>query len=538
MTSGPRVEEAKDDLWDAILLYSYQNMDHIIESIKRAFKKDEEAFAEFLTRSFGLDSFDAKGSSVDNVLGDKLITLHQMAFSYDQSMAQLNALILFAWGITDTIFPLHDRLKYLLRKTRLANELYKLICTLGLPKRAHGTFVDAAMVSQAFASLNFHLGPTAPSPRRVRFAIPPAKDSPSTATALPKPVSQRPATRTSTPITANTTVTTKSPATASRATASRATTSRATASRGTARSQPNPNNNTTTLPTPRENVAGKKSRTPPLSPQPRPQSPQEEAPLKQQSEPGQAPSTAAGESDTLATVRPYLAAEDKALSLAQFQPKSKQETVQLADTVLRRQLLPTWCDAWYSFGFVTTQSEEEERQLGGLYAAILREAKTPTAIFREMLQALETHTLVRLFDIKEYGHFRQLFPQLEHFLRTPTEKLSSVWRLKHYLRIDRYTEPAPVLKRDYGYQFCKQHQEVALLNDIYTHILAKSSPKELHGAAIHGRIAEFAQQKGVYVERKHRRLLQNDYGHPSIGFDNGDGLEKHRLPLFKRTPKL
>jgi hypothetical protein len=242
-------------------------------------------------------------------------------------------------------------------------------------------------------------------------------------------------------------------------------------------------------------------------------------------------------SDIASVIRPYLTSADQALSVAQLSPAAKQDTAQLLGAVLRGKLLPISFHAYYSFGFVTAQDTGQERQLAGLYSAILQEALTPTTIFRELVQALETNTLVRLFDIKEYAHFRQLFPRLESFLRTPPEKRSSVWRLIQYIRIETYTEPAAVLKRDYGLQFCITHQEVDLLKAIYTRILAKCSPKELHEACKHGRMVELAQQKGVHVEHGHRRFMQNDYGYPGVGFDNDEGLERHRAPLFKRTPK-
>jgi hypothetical protein len=186
---------------------------------------------------------------------------------------------------------------------------------------------------------------------------------------------------------------------------------------------------------------------------------------------------------------------------------------------------------------VTAQDTEQERSLAGLYSAILQEAPTPTTIFRELVQALETNTLTRLFDIREYAHFRQLFPRLEDFLRTPPERRSSVWRLIQYIRNETYTEPAAVLKRDYGFGIIRTHQEVDVLKNIYTRMLAKSSPKELHEACKHGRMVELAQQKGVHVEQGQRRFLKNDYGYPGVGFDNDEGLERHRAPLFKRSPR-
>jgi hypothetical protein len=68
---------------------------------------------------------------------------------------------------------------------------------------------------------------------------------------------------------------------------------------------------------------------------------------------------------------------------------------------LRDNLLPIASNALNAFGFITTRDAEEERQLGGLYAALPKESQNPQSIFQEVLKAIETNTLADLFDIKE-----------------------------------------------------------------------------------------------------------------------------------------
>lgn len=196
-------------------------------------------------------------------------------------------------------------------------------------------------------------------------------------------------------------------------------------------------------------------------------------------------------------VRPYLAAADRGSSPASPRPASNQDTAQLIGAVLRGKILLIEYSAWYTFGFVAAQDENQERILAGMYAAILQDAQSPTAIFRELVKAFETNQLVRLLDIKRYGHFRTLIPRLESFLCTPAGKRSSVWRLIQYIRTEQYTEPPAVLKRDYGFQYCRMHHEVDVLKDIYKRILEKCTAKELHEACKHGRMVELAQQLGA-----------------------------------------
>ncbi|KAI9875144.1 MAG: hypothetical protein M1823_007535, partial [Watsoniomyces obsoletus] len=170
-----------------------------------------------------------------------------------------------------------------------------------------------------------------------------------------------------------------------------------------------------------------------------------------------------------------------------------QDTVHLLAAVLRGNLLQVSSNAWFTFGFVATRDQEEERHLGGLYAAILKEAQKPQVIFRELKDAHQNDTLTNLFDSMAYGQFRQQFLRLENFLKTPSAARSTVWRLIQYTRCDGYKEPSPVIKRDFGFQLCRNHQDVMLLKDAYTHILANAGLRDLHNACRFGRLADFAQ---------------------------------------------
>ncbi|KAH7073966.1 hypothetical protein BKA63DRAFT_576318 [Paraphoma chrysanthemicola] len=240
----------------------------------------------------------------------------------------------------------------------------------------------------------------------------------------------------------------------------------------------------------------------------------------------------------LAAIYPFIGERQPSAEHTSLWNRSDQDTVHLLAAVLLGNLLQVSSDAWFTFGFVATRDQEEERHLGGLYAAILKEAQKPQVIFRELKDAHQNDTLTNLFDSMAYGQFRQQFLRLENFLKTPSAARSTVWRLIQYTRCDGYKEPSPVIKRDFGFQLCRNHQDVMLLKDAYTHILANAGLRDLHNACRFGRLAEFAQMSGVPNHAKKRHLFTNDYPSPFIGFDNGKGLERHCLPLFKSSKKM
>lgn len=233
-------------------------------------------------------------------------------------------------------------------------------------------------------------------------------------------------------------------------------------------------------------------------------------------------------------VRPYLPEEDRDVGIARLQPQVKQEVAQLAAAVLRRNLVPVVERVWHTFGFVVVDDIEQERHLAGLYGAIFEHAIDKQWIFREFMRAVETNTLPQIFDRNGYAHFRQEFPGLDAFLSTSPVRRPTVWHLKHFLVDEDNTEPPAVLQRDYGFRYCRQREEVLRLKAIYAAILKNADALDLHTACTHGRLVEFAAQKGVFVDLKDRRLMSNDYPASFIGFDNGLGLAAYRGSFFRR----
>ncbi|KAF2025315.1 hypothetical protein EK21DRAFT_76773 [Setomelanomma holmii] len=454
-------EDAGDDLWESILIYSYLNIDHIVESIKRVFSANQEAFEEFITQWLGLDDIVGTDSSLDVELGRFIISLHQATEAYDRSVGKLHQLIGLTWEMTTKVPHFQLRLASLLWKGRFGKDLYPLICTLAFPRYAHHTFIRAAETCSAFRKLSFHLDLAAPSPSRARFKR--YRSSPEANATSSAPI--------------------------------------------------------TSPPRPRQTIA-KGSEN-----------------VKAASHFSSSPVLDSLDRDIMAVARPFLADEDRGVEFSHSLPAAKQYTGHLIGTVLRRNMLSEASSSWYHFGFVTAKDEDEERRIGGYYRELLINAKRPQAIFEDIVTGLVNKAIGAVFEANGYASFRTEFPTLAQFLSAPPHERPTVWHMVQYLRVAGREEPVPSLKRDYGFQFCKNHDEILQLKGIYTRILAKCEPLDLHGACIFGRLAEFARQKSVYVEHKNRRFLVNDYPNSSVGFDNGEGLERHRFPLFKRSTK-
>ncbi|KAI4608348.1 hypothetical protein J4E83_009150 [Alternaria metachromatica] len=470
----PPLDRACSELWDIILIANYDKIEQVIRSIQKSFGENQVTFDELVTRMFGIDDMDVKGSLLDRELGDKIIRLSHDVQAFDGSMKELNQLVQFASTMTRVLLNLRDRMRFILEKTHFANKLFDLICTLGFPERVYSTLVRAARSSQTFRNVTFHLRPSSPA-KNVSFATPMASATPPNTVKPSSPPRKEKSKRMH---------------------RYEATCIETAIAAPILPSLPLP------LPSP--------------SPQP----------------------ALASLGPLMTAVQPYLNQQDRGLSLHSLQPAIKQQTAQLVGTILRERLLPTDTTAWYAFGFVTAKDEEQERQLAGLYVALLKEAKGPEAAFRELQSALETNFIVRLFDKYEYSHFRDLFPYLKTFLSTPPTKRSTVWRLRQFIQDPIDDEPPACLQRDYGFKFCRPREEVLRVKEIYTKMLRKMGPQKLDIACINGRLSESAMKEGVYVDHKDRRFLKNDYGSPFLGLDCEGGLQNYRGPFYRKPLKL
>ncbi|CBX96764.1 hypothetical protein LEMA_P098950.1 [Plenodomus lingam JN3] len=225
--------------------------------------------------------------------------------------------------------------------------------------------------------------------------------------------------------------------------------------------------------------------------------------------------------------------------LLRLEPISKQITAHLVATVLRGAILPVSSEAWYQFGFVATEDEAKERHLAGLYATMLKESSNTEAIFRDLVKALETNSLVQLFDMHEYSQFREVFPSLEDFLNTTPTKRPTVWRLRQFVDSSQAVEPPACLQRDYGFKYCCRREEVERMKAVYAVMLRRLGPMRVHSYCTVNRLYEEGIIKtGIPMNASDARLMQNDYMSPFMGFDNDLGLAAYRGPLFRKSLQI
>lgn len=235
------------------------------------------------------------------------------------------------------------------------------------------------------------------------------------------------------------------------------------------------------------------------------------------------------------TIRCYLPEEDRGLGLLRLQPASKQAAALLIGCLLHNVPVPPGSDTYYFFGFTTCRTKEEEGDLADYYRQLLKTSVEPTIVFASIIKALEHGTLPGLLRNKTGHNLDNYFPTLQQFLAAQPEKRFSVHRLVQFIRDEDNDEPLACLKRDFGFKFCTQREHVIKLKALYTRIIDKAGPGRLHYACTFGRLLDHAINTLGFIDPSMRRLLQNDYPNPSVGYDKSQGLEKYMVPLFKRS---
>jgi hypothetical protein len=408
--------------------------------LQQTFNDHKRKYEAVVTQIMGLDNVDEFGSSLDTDLGDLIVTLQQLANSYDSSMRQQNKLIEFSWDLLQHCPAADVRFRSLLGSV-FSKKLYDIVCQLSHPLSTHYTLVRTASTFLVFRAVNIHLG----SP-------PPARRVISSPLKISSPPQQLQTLQ-------------------------------------LRRSSPPPRNI-----------------TPP-------------------------------QGTMMDTIRRYLPEEDRGLGLLRLQPASKQAAALLIGCVQHYVLVPPGSDTYYLFGFTTCRTKKEEDDLADYYRQLLRTSVEPTIVFASINKALEHGTLSGLLRNKAGQKLDKHFPTLQQFLAAPLEKRFSVHRLVQFVRDEDNDEPLPCLKRDYGFNFCTQREHVGKLKSLYVKIIDKAVPGRLHYACTFGRLLDHAIGTLGSVEPSMRRLLQNDYPNPFIGYENMQGLEKYTMPLFKRALK-
>lgn len=190
-------------------------------------------------------------------------------------------------------------------------------------------------------------------------------------------------------------------------------------------------------------------------------------------------------------------------------------------------------DAYYSFGFVACQSEDDILKLLNFYKDIFRRAA-----FREVCVALSKGRIPYLFQ--RYSSPAAIMgdiPQLGTFLSTPFDKRPSVYRLVQFLRVQEgtdETDPYRVLIRDYGFHLCKGRDQVEVLKNVYRRALKRITVEGLHQACITNTLRGVVSSAGVELDRNQRRLLVNQGPRPDVGFEGITSRFLFDGGLFKR----
>ncbi|KAF2660159.1 hypothetical protein K491DRAFT_589746 [Lophiostoma macrostomum CBS 122681] len=237
----------------------------------------------------------------------------------------------------------------------------------------------------------------------------------------------------------------------------------------------------------------------------------------------------------LQPAREWLEPSERHRTLRELEPSSKREALLLLAFLLEGQPPTADLDIYFDFGFVVCKTEDETMILAGLYKALLTKPGEKVDMFYQVWRALADNTLVELFDDNGYPTFRDEIPALERFLSASPGRRPTVWRLIQFIRQQENTDPSAWLQRDYGFQFCKQREEVERLKNIYSAILKKSSPGQLHRACIQGQLFQFGLSKGVVIDPRNKRLMQNTRGHPSLGYDDEETAKLYKGPFFRKS---
>ncbi|KAJ4378822.1 hypothetical protein N0V86_005695 [Didymella sp. IMI 355093] len=437
-SSDPQKEEASQDQSDTILVHVSKYTQDIIMKLQQTFNEHRTKYEAVVTQTMGLDDIDEFGSSLDTDLGDLIVTLQQLANSYDSSVRQQNELIEFSWDLLQHCPAADVRFRSLLGSV-FSKKLYDLVCQLSHPLSTRHTMIRTASMFSMFRAVNIHLGSPPPARRAIRSPL--------------------------------------------------------------------------------------KISNPPQQPQ---------APQLCRSSPPSCNVTSL-QGTMMDIIRRYLPKEDHGFGLLRLQPASKQAAALLIGCVQHHVLIPPGSDMYYLFGFTTCRTKKEEDGLANYYRQLLKTGIEPTIVFASINKALEHGTLSGLLRNKAGQNLDKYFPTLQQFLAAQLEKRFSVHRLVQSVRDEDNDEPLPCLKRDYGFKFCTQREHVGKLKALYVKIIDNAGPDRLHYACTFGRLLDHAIGILGFVELSMRRLLQNDYPNPAVGYDNTQSLEKYTMPLFKRA---
>lgn len=218
--------------------------------------------------------------------------------------------------------------------------------------------------------------------------------------------------------------------------------------------------------------------------------------------------------------RDYLPEEERDLGPRSMKPVQK-HALALLRCVLHARVPDASANAYLIFGFAACADAAEGSALRDLYRAIFDDCDHKQATFRAFCQALSFEKLINF--VAQHGYPVAVLDRISNaitFLRFAFKSRPTVYRLNQF-QASNDTNPPPWLRRDFGFRYCKGRGGVHILKAVYRAALNKCTPLQLHAACTEGDIFTFVNQTGVYVENVYRRLMRNDSGNPSVGFEDG-----------------
>ncbi|CAG8984235.1 hypothetical protein HYALB_00004218 [Hymenoscyphus albidus] len=197
----------------------------------------------------------------------------------------------------------------------------------------------------------------------------------------------------------------------------------------------------------------------------------------------------------LEEARTYLSPEDQQVeNWIDVDPEAKFESFELLRMVLMGTGPNPIQNLWVAFGFCVCQSEHEEGVLGGTFLRLLNHSVRGAVkcTFDKFWRAHHAGQLISLMD----SYNLKINPRVKRFWSSPEERKFSVWYLKQFLAIN---EPAKLdelrfqsVRLDYGFDNCRELEDICTLMEIYKRLLLVVDPLKLHQACIEGRLFEFA----------------------------------------------
>lgn len=204
--------------------------------------------------------------------------------------------------------------------------------------------------------------------------------------------------------------------------------------------------------------------------------------------------------------RRFLDAEDRKLPLHQLLKHEEKRLAYLFYCQIFNDFVPDSDeDNWIYLGFCTARNQEETKNLGILYRALVQRCR-----FEEFWKAMADSTMVELFRKYDLGSNVTRLRNFKTVIQEVGKWYQSVWELKRFIRSSAH-EPTRSVIADYGFMNCHNPQERLDLRQLYYEFFARGEDEmKLHQACIDGQLAQFLESIVGTLQVPHE-VLSNRY---------------------------